>query len=148
MTCSGGRLVLVGEAPAGSGSEATPALEGLVGRRLAQMMGVDYAAYIANTTRRNLFETPDEGKFWYTTIARHRAIRLAGDFLDGDWVILLGAKVAAAFSAADLPLYRWTSWQRYQVARVPHPSGRNRMYNDPAEVERASRFLAEAAARA
>lgn len=146
-----GKLILVGEAPGGSGAEAVPALEGMAGRTLAKMMGVPDAVYLEHTTRRNLFETPDEGRLWKPLEARSRAIRLAGDFRHGDRVVLLGAKVARAFMfAEDHTRYEWISMHRlltgetWWAALVPHPSGRNRMLNDPAERERMRKFLHEA----
>jgi hypothetical protein len=146
------RLVLIGEAPAGGRGlegEVLPALEGAVGRRLARMMEVSDAVYERETTRYNVYETPQDGERWLVAPARHRALQLMGNFRHGDRVILLGAKVESAFALGIRNAYEWRAFMRasgdtFLVARVPHPSGRNRVLNDPAERERMAVFLREA----
>lgn len=150
MTSSSRPLVIVGEAPAGAGTEVLPALEGLVGRRLAKMMGVSDEVYFANTIRKNIFETPDEGKPWEHHEAYVRALRMMGAMPVNARIVLLGKKVATAFKVVNLPEYEWHSAVRIWsgdtlwLAHIPHPSGLNRKYNDPADRERASAFLREA----
>lgn len=56
-------------------------------------------------------------------------------------LILLGKRVAAAFSHNG----DWFEWVGETVV-TPHPSGLNRFWNDPANVERARAFWKEAAA--
>lgn len=144
-----GRPVLVGEAPAGSGHEPQPALEGRAGRTLARLIGVSYEEYLDGFERRNVFETPVEGRRWSRPSARLRGMQMASMFRHGDRVILLGRRVADAFGAGELPLYEMLSYQRvmtgetFWVGRVPHPSGLNRQLNDPRERDRAGRFLRE-----
>lgn len=142
--------ILIGEAPGGKGHEPQPALEGAVGRTLSRLLGVSYEEYLEAFDRRNIFETPVEGKRWDATKAALRAMGMKGMFRDDDYVVLLGARVASAFGVADMPLYEMTSFQRvmtgetFWVGRVPHPSGRNRLLNDQRERDRMSRFLREA----
>ena len=144
------RLILVGEAPGGAGHEVAPALEGLVGKRLAKMMELPYDEYLSLVARHNLFETPNEGKRWNAVEARLRAMRMAGSLVHGDRMILLGDRVAVAFGCPGLDRYQWTSFQRvmtgetFWVARVPHPSGRNRLLNSERERRQMASFLWEA----
>lgn len=141
------RLVLVGEAPGGRGEELRPALEGLVGKRLAQMMGLEYPDYLRSVTRRNIYERPDDGRRWKAPEAKRRAANLMMHFEHGDRVVLLGNRVSEAFGVSAWPLFSWRSFQRvmtgetYHVARVPHPSGRNRALNDETTRRQMARFL-------
>ena len=52
-------------------------------------------------------------------------------------LVLLGRKVEAAF---DLKPGVWLTW-RGRLGIMPHPSGRNRWYNDPLNIEAAREFL-------
>ena len=75
-----------------------------------------------------------------------RALELAG----GPWgrYLLCGRRVAAAFGfRADVAYLRWYRWEGKWYAVIPHPSGIVRWYNDPANVQRARRFLRRLAAR-
>ena len=77
------------------------------------------------------------------------AIRLAVQ-LDGRVVVFLGKQVANAFGCKG----RWFHWREARLpigdprvqcrcAIVPHPSGRNRFWDDPENVQEARRFLSE-----
>lgn len=148
-----GRIVLIGEAPGGSGDTVRPALVPFprtsTAGRLAEMMGLSRLAFM-QLERHNLFNTANEGKRWNYKEATTRAERLAHSFIDGDRVILLGSKVAHAYGLLDLPYFEWRTQLveggSIQVAFVPHPSGRNRVLNDPETRERMARFLREAVA--
>lgn len=114
------------------------------------MMALSSEEYERLTRRMNLFDTPDAGKTWDATEAHLQAMRLAGGFEHDERVVLLGGKVARAFTATALELYRWYSvvsaadGRVWWYARVPHPSGRNRLLNDGDERGRMARFLREA----
>jgi hypothetical protein len=131
----------VGEAP---GRVAIPspqfgtALQGRTGANLAKIAGWPAGLYLVGTDRRNLFYDPQPA--WNTHVARMSALRMRDTFHD-DKVILLGVKVAEAFGLADLPMYTWRAERNFNVARIPHPSGKNHAWNDPAERERARKFL-------
>lgn len=139
------RLVLIGEAPGGGLTVSHPlelTLAGSTGRNLCAIAGWDWDTYLAVTDRRNLFDTPMPA--WLSDVARSRALVLAPD-IEGHRILLLGARVARAFGVAAEPPYAWF-WQRVgypdlRLARIPHPSGLNRVWNDPAERARARAFL-------
>lgn len=153
------RLILVGEAPGGV-SELPPPLPvtedfwhslhltGAVGRRMAELAGCGWLAYLARTCRTNLFFTAAEGVNWKKREAKKRAEALAQQFRDGDRVILLGAKVAEAFGVEKRALFCWSTelieTGSVRVARCPHPSGRNRLLNDEAMREQFADFLRDA----
>lgn len=136
------KLVIIGEAPAAKGFPGD-ALTGTSGRRLCEIAGWDYDYYLKETTRTNLIQLPT--KVWYPSMSRNAADAMR-PLLDGRNVILLGGKVAAAFRWSSQPDYEWftshapdgivTTWMR-----VPHPSGRNRKWNDEAQVARARAAL-------
>lgn len=60
--------------------------------------------------------------------------------------VLLGAKVSAAFGLDFVPFRVMAMSGRWRAVQLPHPSGRNRMWNDPAAIERARAALREAGA--
>lgn len=135
-----GRLLIVGEAPSSRGNGVV--LGELVGRRLAEAGGISLDDYLERTDRVNLFQRPLAR--WDRVGARFHASLVAIDRTRR--VILLGRRVAAAFSLAHLDVLRWygpatTRLAARSLAIVPHPSGRNRWWNDPANRIQAERFL-------
>lgn len=153
------RLVIVGEAPGGTGNIACPPLIPVpatsTAGRLAAMMGLSRHEFLFGRDpvieRHNLFNTADEGKRWNYKEAGRRAERLAHSFIDGDRVILLGSKVAWAFDLLNLDYFEWhtqlVEGGSIEVAFVPHPSGRNRVLNDPVRRAAMERFLRAATGR-
>ncbi len=57
--------------------------------------------------------------------------------------VLLGRKVAEAFRLPATPLGRWEEWPDRTGAWtvLPHPSGLNRFWNDPQNVQGAKAFM-------
>lgn len=142
-------ILLVGEAPAPSDGPLAPgeALTGSSGRRIASLAGLAWDDYLALTERVNLFD--ELPPIWLPYEAREAARLIIPRMYDRR-TILLGQKVAAAFGLAGGEAMlewatRWTSdIAGAEVAIVPHPSGRNRWWNDRANVARASTFLTTA----
>ena len=105
-----------------------PRPPGCAGWRLARMMGMNSAEYLAAFDRRNLLASAT----WSAPAARDAAADLEAEFPDRD-LILLGAKVAAAFGLAG------RTWERVRrpgpvpahFLVLPHPSGRCRAWNEP-----------------
>lgn len=139
------RLMLVGEAP---GREPIPedqrglTLTGDSGRRLCEIAGWEWLTYLRRTERHNIFYTPQYA--WSRWKAEDRTEELIPLF-EGRRVVLLGAKVAEAFRLQSLDDYEWVqnpfNLHSAAVARVPHPSGRNRVWNRRDERDRAYAFL-------
>ena len=135
-----GKLVIIGEAPGAETIRAHPerALLGSSGQNLVTIAGWEWERYVSETERYNLFLDPQP--MWYFKRAFASARELTRQ-LEGRTIILLGAKVATAFDLLREPNYQWLHEDWANVAKVPHPSGKNRMWNDPAERAKAREFL-------
>lgn len=137
---AGRRVLLVGEAPA-RGSVAALDLASRAGRRVAGLMPATPFDAV------NLLGRGDSR--WSRDAARYRARQLLEDAFAGREVCLLGRRVARAFarlqpcldSLAEAPPFSLASptvpapgggWARAMVWWAPHPSGRNRWWNLPA----------------
>jgi len=119
------------------------ALDGDAGRRLARLFGVPHEDLLRRTRRHNLLDpAPEGGSRWPARTAALEAEELFARLGGQGWLwLLLGRRVAEAFG---LPPREWLVWTEVMVdlaAAVPHPSGRNRWYNDPRRRRRAERFL-------
>lgn len=89
--------------------------------------------------RRNLFPRPVKAGKWMSGIAKRLAERES--FPGGSRVVLLGRRVAEAFDVLDLAEFRSHApgeslGYKHRLGGnvvnvVPHPSGRNRWFNDP-----------------
>jgi len=124
--------LLVGEAPkvsAGGGQTSRS--------RIVRLMAMESDA---SFVWRNLFSQPQgksgKGDAFPMKTARARAARF---HFDSDVVMLLGKRVAAAFGAKT-DYFEWFDLRGSRAAIVPHPSGINRWWNDPVNVERARAF--------
>lgn len=115
------------------------ALSGLSGGRLASFAGLTRAQFIASTDRTNVVEVPED---WdHPVRVEAGAIRVTS-MMVGRVVVLLGARVTAALGLdPETPMFEWLDHRGARVARVPHPSGRNRVLNDYATREAFSRFM-------
>lgn len=140
------RVVLVGEAPARSAGVLPPdmALTGYTGRRIARWAGVSDGRYMGTTERWNLLDEAPVS--WPVALAKNRADNLEA-LTRGRRVILVGTRVAEAFGF-HWPPFTWGPPDELggRLAWIPHPSGRNRYYNDPANVALAEGFLRRALA--
>ena len=137
--------LIVGMAP-GHGDSSKP-IEGRIGRHLAQLSGMPYEEFLERTERVNLVEHDVPRGSWPTEEARARAKVLVQLFVPKRIVLLLGRPVAQAFGLGALDYFSPTrasllgSSSPAIVYVVPHPSGLNRWWNDPANVAQARRFL-------
>jgi len=160
------RPVLVGIAPSRPGSEGQP-LSALGGRStgatLAELAGLSASQYMMRFDRVNLCATTQASTI-RTSVGRPYAEMLAGSLLRGRRVVLLGMNVVECFGLEEFrcDLAEWfdtreirpqAGWAGYRAGMVPpfnyailpHPSGRNRWYNEPANRERARAFMTELA---
>ena len=130
------RLLIVGEQPSGTGGDA---LAGRAGDRLAELAGITRDRYLT-LRRANLLATPGR---WDRADAAVAAKAIDAGEPDHVELLLLGRRVAAAF---DVPAAPWFTSPRLPSGRtvylIPHPSGRNRLWNDHETRRRARAFLA------
>lgn len=148
------RPLLIGQAPGPKtdpGEPLHPATS-LTGRRLATLFGLEDHSYLTAFDRANLlYQYPGkvgkEDRFPMAE-AKLSALTLA-PLLAGRTVILLGRNVCSAFRLDALPWFTWSELplgsyrEPAAVAAIPHPSGRCRVYNDPASRDEAAAFLRE-----
>lgn len=132
-----GKPLLVGEAP--STVDGRLPLGGRVGARLCDSLGWafdddPYYRLARDFDLHNIFDTPQDDWDRYAAIANWKAflLRRMSERAIPRVIICLGHRPALAMGAGDRPYYRWDMGQLYQSVVVPHPSGRNRVWNDPA----------------
>lgn len=141
-------LALVGEAPGPNTHSDLPLYplpERSAAGRLCAMLGAGRAGYLRAFARANLLQDYP-GPSFPILEARERAEEVA-QRLSPRPLILLGRGVAQAFR---FPLGEDMVWHDYllgstlvRAATLPHPSGRNLYYNNPAHRERVGTWLRE-----
>jgi len=104
------------------------------GARLRLLSGLDRDRYLESFGRDNLHRRPSPG-------SRDRSAwdRISGR-LEGRRVVALGRRAARATGASDI-WFRWTVAGGIVVSSMPHPSGLNRWWNDPRNMDTAGRFV-------
>lgn len=141
--------LLVGQAPARSG-DGRP-FTGASGRRLCDLLGLEsYDDLVHLLDMTNLIPEIQpkvqgkRGDSFDRALAKRAAIRIYTRCVEeGRYKLILAGKgVGKTF----LPKKEIEYFQRYpsgmlQIWVIPHPSGINHFWNDPANVEKASRFL-------
>ena len=143
----GAKLLLIGEAPGKKGNPRRP-LQGRIGRKLAEVAGVEYERYKESTKRRNVFDEwpgkDGKGDAWNFSLARKRAEEMVPD-LAGKRALFVGRRVAAAFGFESLAWMTWTDGpEGSKVAAIPHPSGIVRWWNEESNRKAAGEFLRSA----
>jgi hypothetical protein len=116
------------------------------GGRLMRVLGMQTTDYLRAFVRRNLL-TADK---WSVPAARAAANALLFEHPPQDKLVLLGARVAAAFGLpfrdhlcqVRRALVGATRQERHLVV-VPHPSGLSREWNDPEAVPRVKAAVEE-----
>lgn len=137
--------LLIGEAPSKNEHPPTP-LEGRIGRRLAACAGLSFEEFLERFDRVNLLDvrqdTKEKGFEFDMEKASKSARRMYWTLENGRTIILLGKRVAAAF-ALPSEYFQPLRWAPVDLTFyvVPHPSGVNRWWNDPANVEKMNAFM-------
>jgi len=108
------------------------------------MSGLTKKAYLVRFERANLLDAwpgkGGKGDAFPRAEARAAAAKME-PLLRGRTVVFVGASVARAFGV-KIPFYlQWASWNEGWAAVLPHPSGINRWYNEPANALCAERFM-------
>jgi hypothetical protein len=136
------RVTLIGLAygrlsGARDGGALAASAPGCAGARLAALAGVADVRAVAAT--RNLLQGVRGPR-----VGRRELRRAAARAPLRGRTVLLGQDVAWAYRADHLPPYLWERRGRVWVSVMPHPSGRNRVWNDPHQRQRARLFLRRA----
>jgi len=151
------RPLLVGQAP-GPNTDPTlplfPVPRTSAGGRLQELMGLTRGEYLKTFERVNLlYEFPGRHKRddKFPMMLAWPAAQAMRPLLAGRTVVLVGRNVASAFEL-EAEFHEWVEWPvrrpcllsrdpgTARVAVIPHPSGRNHWYNDPANREAARSF--------
>jgi hypothetical protein len=140
-----GRILLLGEDnPYGSDPEFALYCypPGCAGYRLRRILGLPQHQYLA-LHRKNLCDDA-----WSTKRARERASELVR--MPAEWrvMVLLGRKVTEAFEkvaldGASLVAFSTRVIGERTLVSLPHPSGRNLVWNQPWARDRARQILRE-----
>lgn len=108
------------------------------GNRLREIMELEDNAYLRAFDRVNLCT----GR-WLLKKAREAAQRIVLE-AQPKTIVLLGKKVCDAFNCPFQPFTLSASGRGYPRVVLPHPSGINRMWNEPGAYARARKILREA----
>jgi uracil-DNA glycosylase len=130
------RPLLVGESnPYGASPEFAlyPLPEHASGARLARILGLSRTQYLRAFDRVNLLQCSK----WSARLAREAASLLDATRPSEQVFVLLGARVCSAFGGTGESLCEVRTGCGRTAVLLPHPSGRNRVWNEPGTVERA-----------
>lgn len=137
-----GQILFVGEQPGTPGGEAFVPYGRGTGVRLARLAGMDPHAF------RHTFEFINLMSWgtWSVPSARMAAFQImpTAKRVGARRIVLLGKRVAEAWGYGDhnkAPYFREFGDDGLRVVVIPHPSGRNRMWNDTRNVKRAEKLL-------
>lgn len=156
------KTILVGEAPPKSRMRDSPTslpFSGSAGRRLSELIGQDVTQ--AFETRNLIPEWPGQshhGSLFPIVKARSGVVELLRTlpFNPPARLIFAGGRVAKAFKLGNLSMLEWRQikvgfrgapggnhWfeKRLWVAKIPHPSGVNRWWNEPGAEDQVREFL-------
>lgn len=135
--------IIVGEQPSKTGDPSKP-IEGRIGRRLAECCGLSFDEYLRTFDRVNLLPKRIEygpergnGDAFNVRLAKGAARSLVGSWSSGRVFLILGKRAASAFGLVEVEYFdACPLGSGIKAFVVPHPSGINRWWNDPAhEVE-------------
>lgn len=125
------RPLLIGEWPPKTGEGPHGPLSARPAHVLAGILGVTYETFLCLFERVNLLKHWASEKPPRAASLKMMASQL-GDRLPGAPIVLLGRRAAKAFEF-PFSFYEWSSLGMATCVSVPHPSGRNLMYNSAVE---------------
>jgi len=140
------RALFLGPAPGPRWHEKPQVLSGRSGKRLAELLGMELDEFREEFHLVNLLSHfPGKARFgkaddFPLSLAREKAKGF--DFSKYDVVIMLGRNVQKALEIS-LPWLGKRERDGTIFFALPHPSGLCRWWNDPSNVEKASRALRE-----
>lgn len=136
--------LLIGEAPSKNEPWPRP-LEGRVGQRLARFAGISFEEYLERFDRVNLLDvrqdTKEKGFEFDRYTATINANNIMASLSNERVVVLLGKRVADAVGAVGPYFWLHRLERGITLYVVPHPSGVNRLFNDPVVCQRMEYFM-------
>jgi len=129
-------VLFLGESPGRSWRDGSVPVGGRNARRLGALLGMCGPAFLQRFSTANVLDTIDE---FPMTEARRAARRM--DFSRYDLVVMLGRKVQQALGFPGMAWFGVVERDGTQFLAFPHPSGRNRWWNDPDNVDTAAEVL-------
>lgn len=120
-----------------------PVPERSTGHRLYEMTGLEMMQYISIYRRNVIAKYPGStasGDRFPIKLARAGAERLLPELYDTN-ALLVGAGTAKAFGFKDYDPLVWNEGETFRWAVLPHPSGRNRWYNEGDNRAKAATFM-------
>lgn len=137
------KVLLIGEAA----PDGVEPMKGDAGKRFAKYAEIDgWTLFELFDVANVLDRWPgrlDGGDAWPMDDAR-AAMEKLWDQQKWRRVVLLGSRVRSVHPRVEVrtaEFFKWVSVDRCRVATMPHPSGRNRWYNDSNNVKSAVDFL-------
>lgn len=132
-------IIVVGEALSRK-TDGNPSLA-VTYEQIATAMGLTLAGYIRRVGRCNLIERYPGEDYPQQEAEENAAELIESGELDDTRVLLLGRRAMKAFRV-ELEYFRWYRYDdRFDVANLPHPSPRNRQWNDPLVRRKFHAFL-------
>lgn len=136
------RIIFVGQQPSRYEDEGLvlPVRPGSSGDRIIKMMGITEQAFRDNFDYINVSARYDPDGF--SPMYHTREVWNMRSMFRGRKLVLLGPAVAEAFEI-ERSTYHWCNWFDHPkweshhglFCVIPHPSGANRLYNDPGMFE-------------
>lgn len=152
---SGVRGIIIGEAP-GPRQPEWSVFSGPSGDRLTRLIGREWREVLLGANLLDYYPGSAPGGSAFPAREARAAARMMMRTCpwveEGRLVLLAGKRVAGAFGIpaslcayfAEHDLGTWSEhgvYRRIGVVVIPHPSGRSRWWNDPANSRRASRWM-------
>jgi uracil-DNA glycosylase len=135
---------LIGQAPGPNGASWKP-FDGSSGKKLADLAGISREMFLSIFQRRNLLDTwpgkAGKGDAFRIEDGKLAAAYLRIEFHAGDCVLCAGSAVLRCFGFRNVPWCTWTYEQGIAFAKIPHPSGINRLWNDLGMTRDVQHFL-------
>lgn len=136
------QILFVGEQPGTPGGEAFAPYGRGTGVRLARLAGMDSYSFRSRFEFINLMSWGP----WSVPIARGAASKIIPLALHhgATRIVLLGRRVSEAFGNGTHSKARYfVEFERegFTIVSIPHPSGRNRLWNNPRNVRKAEALI-------
>ena len=141
------KILLIGQAPSYNGNPSAPLSYGPTASKIIKLLGIHERRYFKRFDRINILD------YWLGKFSKgdkfpmreaKRTARIKSYVISGRRILFVGLATARAFGFDYAPL-RWRKFNGGIAAILPHPSGVNKWWNDPANRKTARRFMSSVA---